>query len=225
VISPVASAIALLVAWLPLLGSRQTERVDGTVLVVRDAVSDVCHAVLVGPQTAITAAHCVHGTSRSRISLLAMNGRQLEAVRVDLGGGRRLPHPAEDVTSLQLVAPTELPVFEFAGGDAAPVTLLRVVSDRRNGRRVEETSLDHHVRDGLLTFAWPAVCAGDSGAPALDEERRLVALVVGVTATGCGSGLTVLASVRGPIARIHPTSEATRFSSRAFTGHLASKED
>lgn len=152
----------------------------------RGGESGPCHAFCAGEGVAWTAAHCVDGATTLRV--VDENGRWSDVDRVV--SPKRDGSSAGDVTHRVREDRAELSLRDASVCTTSP----RRASIRRG--EVVALRLFHasprlgragRVGSGLLATS-PLVCAGDSGAPLVDREGRLVGLAVGRSGFGCDDG-------------------------------------
>lgn len=73
-----------------------------------------------------------------------------------------------------------------------PTEIIRMKQYKLTGKtsyKIKHLNIQSWTTDGLLLFVRPVMCEGDSGAPALDKNGMLVAIVVGITSSDCIGGV------------------------------------
>ncbi|MCB9634646.1 MAG: hypothetical protein H6721_21175 [Sandaracinus sp.] len=153
------------------------------VLLLEREVGGPCHAFCAGPGEAWTAAHCVDG--QTELAVRSADGsthrvRDVEAPALT-GAGDVTRRARDDRARLLLGADSPCdgaPRFGVARrGDEVVLRLARTSREGRLGRG----------GSGTLSASVHA-CGGDSGAPLLDRQGRVLGLAVGRNGHGCDDG-------------------------------------
>lgn len=177
----------------PITNGTPTAADPAVIALVDDAGRVTCTATMIGPHTAITAAHCIEGRDPRTLSAL-FGASVADGTRIAVSGGR--VHPmfdpstlAHDIAVLTLreaspVPPVELDTRTLDGSLVG--TTFRVVGygntaiavgdsgTKRDGTaRISEVNADE-----LVAVPDPSQpCRGDSGGPALLSATAIAAVV------------------------------------------------
>lgn len=195
-------ASSWLAMLLCLLGLSQVgvEKAEANVLRLRYRDANLCHAALINPKQAVTAFHCLEGLSLRHLRAVSSSrsSSKIAAVRkvVNHSNVSSEYKPQEDIALIEFESRFEGSGFNIAPRTGLPATLIRFKQQSsRPNAQTEQLRVQTWLADGSLLFVQPVVCDGDSGSPVLDEAGKLFAIVVGVTASDCRSGMTVLVTL------------------------------
>lgn len=152
-----------------------------------------CHAFCAGPGAAWTAAHCVDGVAS--LTLRDEDGRVHAVAEVvedavgNASAGDVTRRARDDRARLRLRGdgPCQAEVAFARASRGEVVRLVRYRAPAREGSVRRRGS-------GLLVTT-PLVCAGDSGAPLVNERGEVVGLAVGRVDEGCETGPSFFAEL------------------------------